>query len=481
MYTALALAEKGNKVSVYERDTPPPQGDAEQAFFAWNRRGAAQFRHPHAFLGLLCNLIQDNYPDLLEAFMAAGARRVNFEDMLPPKLAEAYVPAPGDEKLWILMCRRATLETVLRRYVERVPNIEIVNSARVVGVVAAPAVGGRSSGIEVKGLELNQQGKTTEVLADLVVDASGRSSKFPQWFKALGVDIDQEVDDAEIVYYSKHYKLNPGVEEPPRHGKERAAGDLGYLKYGVFPGDNGHFAVIVCVPNVEPVLRAAVRNNEQFDLLCRNIPGLQPWLNETRIEPTTNSFGVGGIQALWRHYVSADKPLALNFFAVGDAAIRTNPLYGRGCSLAVLHGQLLASVLAQHRDPLQRAVEFDRQTEAQLRPIFKASLNEDKSGIRRAQAMARGEPLERTKGFKAWFGAAFGDALAAALRDHVHVVRGMMRTFNLLEIPGTFLKERRIRLTIFRYMLYGRRRNAAARIVNGPSRDEMLALLETQP
>ncbi|MBT4162550.1 MAG: FAD-dependent oxidoreductase, partial [Gammaproteobacteria bacterium] len=42
--TALALGSKGHRVTVYERDIPPPEGGAEEAFFNWKRRGAAQFR-----------------------------------------------------------------------------------------------------------------------------------------------------------------------------------------------------------------------------------------------------------------------------------------------------------------------------------------------------------------------------------------------------------------------------------------------------
>jgi hypothetical protein len=52
-----------------------------------------------------------------------------------------------------------------------------------------------------------------------------------------------------------------------------------------------------------------------------------------------------------------------------------------------------------------------------------------------------------------------------------------MRTVHLLEAPGDFLKEKRIRNTIFLYMLRGRRKNAAATIVNGPDRLGMHALL----
>ena len=127
MCTALALSQSGFKVSVFERDVPPPEGNPDQAFFEWTRRGAAQFRHPHAFLGLMCSVLEEKYPDLLQEFFAAGARKVEFKDMIPPHLVSQYQPEPGDEKIWILMCRRATIETVLRRYVEQIENIEIHN------------------------------------------------------------------------------------------------------------------------------------------------------------------------------------------------------------------------------------------------------------------------------------------------------------------------------------------------------------------
>jgi glycine/D-amino acid oxidase-like deaminating enzyme len=62
--TALALAKDGLPVTILERDAPPPTGGADQAFFEWNRRGAAQFRHPHAFLAVMSNLLQESFPGL---------------------------------------------------------------------------------------------------------------------------------------------------------------------------------------------------------------------------------------------------------------------------------------------------------------------------------------------------------------------------------------------------------------------------------
>ncbi len=476
MCTALALARRGYEVKLLERDTPPPLGGADRAFFDWPRRGAAQFRHPHAFLGLMCNLLKENYPALLDDFYAAGARRLDFKEMLSLELESRYHPEPGDDKLWVLLARRAVIETVMRRYVERQPNITINNNIAIDGVVVEE----EADRWVVQGLKVRKDCEAAygaEMRADIIVDASGRTSRFPRWFKQLGRKIPEENDDAELVYFTRHYRLNPGTEEPPRGGKDRAAGDLGYIKFGVFPGDNRHFAIIVCVHNSEKELLDRITDGDTFDALCRNIPGLAPWLKEGSMQATTAPFGFGDIRSVWRHYVVDGSPVVENFFAVGDACLRTNPLYGRGCSTSILHAHMLAEILDEFDTPVARALAFDERTETELRPIFEASLSEDKSGIRRALASAEGRLLEAPKSFRKWLSMAFGDALSAAARYNLHVLRGMMRTVNLLEKPGAFLQDKRTRLIILLYMFRGRTRNAAARIQRGPSRAEMLTLI----
>lgn len=473
MCTALSLAKQGHQVTVFERDIPPPEGDVEQAFFKWQRRGAAQFRHPHAFLGLMCSILEEHHPELLDEFFAAGARRVNFADMVPPDLIPQYTPEPGDEKLWVLMCRRATMETVLRRHVERIDNIDIHNATYVTGIETEK----QDNALAVTGLELTDRGSNnlkSMHCADLYVDATGRASKFRKWLMDAGAHIDEQRDDAEIVYYTRHYKLKPGVSEPNRHENEPAAGDLGYMKYGVFPGDSGHFAVIICLPNGESELRTAVKDGDKFDAICRTIPGLVPWLAEDKSEATTNSFGIGEIHAVWRKFVTEGQPETLNFFAVGDSCARTNPLYGRGCSTGILHAQILAEVLSADSDPATRATEFERLTKERIGPIFDASLREDKNGIKRAEAVMQGKVRDKAEGLKSWFGLAFGDALAAAAGKEMHVFRGMMRTVNLIEKPGEFLQDKQIKRTIFRYMLRGRKRNARSRVQRGLPRDAMM-------
>ena len=77
----------------------------------------------------MSNLLTEMFPDLIEDFWAAGARKITFEDMLPDAMV-GKVTATRDEKLWLLMCRRATMEMVLRRYAEKQPGLEIQSRSR---------------------------------------------------------------------------------------------------------------------------------------------------------------------------------------------------------------------------------------------------------------------------------------------------------------------------------------------------------------
>lgn len=477
MCTAMTLAGQGHDITVFDKDVSPPAGSAEEAFFSWERRGAAQFRHPHAFLGLMCNLIEERYPELLDAFYAAGARRVDLQEMLPAELRESYRPVRGDEKLWVLLCRRATIETIIRQYVGALPGIRIVNPCKVTDLIT-DSEGGR---LQVKGLMIQREheGEVTPFQADVVIDASGRRTRFPRWFAQRGCTIPEEKHDAELVYYTRHYRLKEGRSEPARSDRS-GAGDLGYLKFGVFPGDNGHFAIILCVPTPETAIRKAVRSGDLFDRICLSIPGLEPWLADGRAEATTDPFGIGDINAVWRNFVRDGQPLAVNFFAIGDAAVRTNPLYGRGCSTGLLHASILTDVLAETSDPVERALAFHQRTVSELRPIYDASLGEDRRGIKRATASMAGGLLEPPRTLRRWFALAFGDALSAASREQAHVLRGALRSFHLLEKPGEFLNDWRIRRTVLRYMLRGRKRNATMRLQPGPERVELHELLGLQ-
>src|SRR5262249_37459201 len=80
-----------------------------------------------------------------------------------------------------------------------------------------------------------------------------------------------------------------------------------------------------------------------------------------------------------RRFVRPDgAPLAHGFFAIGDAHTCTNPLYGRGSSLAVLQATLVADALAAHpndRDAAARA--YEQSSAARVEPWFHVSVMTD--------------------------------------------------------------------------------------------------------
>src|SRR6201999_3292730 len=177
-------ADGKRRITILDRDPPAPEGDAEDAFQHWERRGATQLRHSHVFLGRLTTLLRNRYPALLEELLASGARVFGFEDGLPPSLKAHYVKQTGDEDLSILFSRRTTLELAMRRYTARLPGVTFVTEAGVRGIVM--------DGASVKGLQVEHGGALTDMLADVTIDASGRNTPFPDWLRAHGAVIAEE-------------------------------------------------------------------------------------------------------------------------------------------------------------------------------------------------------------------------------------------------------------------------------------------------
>ena len=72
LFTALALGSRGHAVTILERDPPPPEGGADDAFESWNRRGVGHLRHSHAFLARLRSIITERHPALHKRLVDMG-------------------------------------------------------------------------------------------------------------------------------------------------------------------------------------------------------------------------------------------------------------------------------------------------------------------------------------------------------------------------------------------------------------------------
>ena len=170
LWTALALAPTGREVILLERDPPPPEGGADVAFDSWTRRGVGHLRHSHAFLARLRLIIRDEHPELLAELLAAGCRDLAFEGGLTDIHKRSYTPEPVDRDLAILTSRRTTLELIMRRYVERQPNVTIRSGAFVKELLITPGATPRVTGVVIEEADGRH-----ELTADLVADAAGQS------------------------------------------------------------------------------------------------------------------------------------------------------------------------------------------------------------------------------------------------------------------------------------------------------------------
>jgi 2-polyprenyl-6-methoxyphenol hydroxylase-like FAD-dependent oxidoreductase len=470
--TALALSPQGREVVLLEKDAAPPQESPDQAFFDWNRRGVGHLRHSHAFLARLRNIIKDHHPVLLQQLLAAGCREIGFSDMLPERLKADYRPFPGDSDMAVLTSRRTTLEWVMRAYVESLPGVGVVNQAFVRGLILET---GEEGQIRVLGARGEVAGEPAEWRADVVIDAGGKTSAVIEQLTEAGAHVSDDCEDCGILYYTRHYRLLEGLDEPPRSAAP-GTGDLGFIKYGLFPGDNRCFSVTLAAPEIEAELRQAIVDPAVFDRICAMFPGIAPWTDPARSEPISKVFGMGDLKSRWRSLAPADQRAPLGVFAVGDSLIRANPLYGRGCSFAAIEAYILAGVLAETDDPAARARLYDTRVKAELTPYFDDMRTQDRAAVRRAMNTQDPDyvaPLQARV-----TASLFNDGVRIALRSDVGLMRAALRDFHMIDPPGAWLRRPTNLAKVLGVWAKGRRRNAALYPPSpGPRRSEMMQSL----
>ena len=471
--TALKMGRSGHDVTVIERDdTPMP--DSPDGAFDWDRRGAPQVRHSHAFLARLRNLLATHEPDVLARLFEAGATEMRFGDDLPDTVTN-FEPQPGDDELVMLACRRTTFEWVLRRAALDEGRVAFRVGVGVNGLIADTSM----SIPRITGVTLEDG---TSVSGDLIVVAGGRRSQLPDWLGAIGIGpVPEEVEDTGIVYASRFYRLKPGQSYPPRTGP--IGGDLGYVKYGIFVGDNNTFSVTLATPTDDDELRQRLADPVVFDEAARSLVATAPWM-DGRAEPITAGVHVmAGLLNRFRQYVVDGRPLALGLLPVGDAVICTNPLYGRGCSIGYWGAHLMNEAIEAHAGDLSEAalttlaLEYDAAMRREILPWYESGVQQDAEARRVAQAHLEGvDPDGDATDPRTFARSVFREGLLPALRSDAVVLRAFFRTLNLLDEPDALLKDADVSNRVL--MIWQDRDNRPPETPLGPKRrSEFLATL----
>jgi 2-polyprenyl-6-methoxyphenol hydroxylase-like FAD-dependent oxidoreductase len=458
--TALTLSRQGHRVEVLERDDTPLADHPDDAFAA-DRKGAPQVRHSHAFLARLRNLLRDHHPDVLAALLDAGATEMRLGDDLPPTMV-GFTREPADDDLVMLACRRTTFEWVLRQTVLHEGRVTFTKT----GAVGLVTDVNRVLGAKVE----HQQTK----LADLTVVAGGRRSNLPAWLAQAGITMPETTDETGIVYYSRFYRLNDGQAFPPRAGTQ--GGDLGYVKFGVFVGDNRTFSITLACSTDDTVMRKLLGTIDGFNHVVASMPIPAQWIAPALATPLTDVNAMAGLLNRERRMVVDGEPIALGVHGVGDVLLCTNPLYGRGCSTGFWTAHLLAEAIAAHpNDQRQQALTYASLVDEHVRPWYLSSVQQDASARKVAAKLLAGQPADDPSDPNSMMRAVFRDGLFPAIRTEPAVLRAFFRTFNLLDRPDALLTNSDVTAKV--WAAYEARASRPPETPLGLDREQLLAQL----
>src|SRR6266478_4143669 len=377
--TAMMLARRGHDVTVFERDSKPLPASPEDAWQRWERRGVAQFRQPHYLHPPAIELLDSHLPGVKQALIHAGC--ITFDPLatMPPTITDR-ARREGDERFTTITGRRPTVEYAIASVAENLLPIRR-------GVSVASLLHGPST---TKGIPHVTGVRTIdgeEVSADLVIDATGRASKLPDWLAAIGARRPiEEAEDSGFIYYSRYFRAKNGVVPPYLAGIQTHFHSFDLL---TLPGDAGTWSVTVFISAGDQALKK-LRDPKHWTALLRACPLHSQWLDG---EPITGVLPMGGVINRYRRFVVDGVPIATGIVSVGDSWACTNPSLGRGITMGLMHALGTVEVVRQHlENPLALTLAQDSMTETRVTPWYRNTIEIDRTRLARLKAFIEGRP-----------------------------------------------------------------------------------------
>ena len=215
---------------------------------------------------------------------------------------------------------------------------------------------------------------------------------------------------------------------------------------------------------------------------------IAPWLAAGVSEPITDVHVMAKLRNRIRRFLAVGRPIALGIVAVGDAHTCTNPLYGRGCSLAMVQAELLADAVAEHATVDESFhLGFEAATAEAIEPWYQASVSQDRmhraEAARQKAELEGGPPTSDDDDPEAqprlFMRSVLREGLFPALRTDPAVFRAFLRGFNLLASPEALLQDSEVMASVLKAWQSRDEREPEPPL--GPNRDELLALLDNVP
>ena len=451
LVTARVLSDHFAQVTILERDQLPEQVEV--------RKGVPQGQHVHALLAKGAAILTDLFPGLFEALTQQGAVRFTPQDVRSYNFGIWNTRFPSS--IAIYSQSRPFLEQYVRDFLAARGNVRILDACEVTRLLAT-ADSGRVTGVCLRYRSGEQ--REEELAADLVVDASGRGSRAPQWLVSLGYgQVEESRVTVDVGYATRIFRL-PGhlpldwkmmliSSTPP---EQLRAGLMSHIE-----GDRWILTLASrwreCLPDDE----------DSFLEYARSLP--QPNIYEAikEAEPLTPVLNYKYSANRWRHYERMAR-LPEGFVILGDAVCSFNPVYGQGMTVAALEAKVLDSFLRQHsRGISSQESGFTQRFQKAIAKVVEWPWQMATSADRPASETP-GE-LHWSKRLLNWY---MQRALQLTTSNPVAADR-FNQVMHLLK-PPTVLFDPRIALAILRQELASRRRKPTASLPSSESGPRVL-------
>lgn len=413
LWTARVLADHFDQVTIVERDRLP-EGPHTRA-------GVPQDRHVHILLARGLLIAEELFPGITDELATAGAVHVNLNRDSRTKMRGQWLQRfTGPSETYA--CSRILFESIVRGRLQQLPNLHFCDESHVTGLVSD---GQRVTGVQIRS---KTAGQPQTLAADLIVDASGRTSKTPTWLPEIGYDAPAEtVIDAHVGYAGRRYRKPADFAEdwrfmlvgaePPTKGRqgviyEEEAGVWMVMLAGLmedYPPTQDEAAFLDFAYSVEPAFHAAI----------------------SQAEPLSEIFGYRRTENCLRHYDQLAR-WPDRFVVLGDAAYAFNPIYGQGMTVAAMSAVALGKLLAAAQTLDGVAQRFQQQLPQIVEPALLLATGADLEWI----GYPPNQPLATRA--RQWY--------LSRLLDAIPTDRTVHQTFsnvqNLLQPPTTFLRPR---------------------------------------
>ncbi|HET6503962.1 MAG TPA: enterotoxin [Amycolatopsis sp.] len=325
LLAASVVADRFGAVTLVERDR-----------FAARRPGVPQARHAHLFLGSGARAVDELVPGTVQAVLARGGRRIGMPEGILTYTPQGWMPR-FPQVQFLLSATRGLVEEVLRERVLADERITAVEGGEVVGLDGDR---GRVTGARIRDRDTRRE---RSIAAELVLDATGSSSKITRWLGELGLSVPEEVVDGGVGYATREFR------PPATLAREFPAvfvqpDPLGSGRAGVVLPIEGEKWIVSLMG-----MRGSPPPSSAPDFLDFARALRHPVIG--RLIATAEPLGpVHGFRAgpnRWRRFDRMPSwPEGL--VVLGDSACTFNPLYGHGMSVAAFGARVLRDHLRRH-------------------------------------------------------------------------------------------------------------------------------------